>query len=141
MQAFGQQALGEPACALERRPSRVGAKDNISHPPGAHDDLAAATAGLMVRMIGIRDYSPKSFSTPFVDERPSDYTTLGLPEIVMDPGSTLALFRMAQNIRAMLAISGTFKFGGNNDRNLHQDRPKTRARRGWRAMDFVQAQA
>jgi hypothetical protein len=53
--------LASQLCSLERRPSRIGAKDSISHPPGSHDDCAAAVAGLMVRMIGVRDYTPKSF--------------------------------------------------------------------------------
>jgi len=70
--------LASQLCGLERRPSRIGAKDAISHPPGSHDDLAAAVAGLMVRMIGIRDFAPKSFHPPFVAERPHGYTSPGL---------------------------------------------------------------
>ena len=53
--------LASQLCSLERRPYPIGAKDSISHPPGSHDDCAAAVAGLMVRMIGVRDYTPKSF--------------------------------------------------------------------------------
>lgn len=34
-------------CALERRTARAG-KDSIDHPPGGHDDLANAVAGVLV---------------------------------------------------------------------------------------------
>ena len=37
--------------SLERRVSRVGAKDSIGHPAGGHDDISCAVAGLMVRML------------------------------------------------------------------------------------------
>jgi len=39
--------------SLERTSSRQGAKDIIKHPSGSHDDIAAATAGLMVRLVGV----------------------------------------------------------------------------------------
>lgn len=43
--------LTEQLVALERRTSRTG-KDLISHPPGGHDDLAAAVAGVLGRAHG-----------------------------------------------------------------------------------------
>ena len=46
--------LASQLCSLERRTSRVGAKDSIGHPPGGHDDLCASVAGLMVRLAGKR---------------------------------------------------------------------------------------
>jgi hypothetical protein len=79
--------LASQLCGVERRPSRIGAKDAISHSPGSHEDPAAAVAGLMVRMIGIRDFAPKSFHPPFVAERPHGYTSPGLPPVIADPAS------------------------------------------------------
>ena len=38
-------------CQLERRVTRAG-KDSIDHPPGAHDDLANAAAGVLVTTTG-----------------------------------------------------------------------------------------
>jgi hypothetical protein len=38
--------------ALERRASRIGAKDSIGHPSGGHDDLATVVAGLAARLCG-----------------------------------------------------------------------------------------
>lgn len=58
--------LAAQLCSLERRASRIGAKDSISHPPGGHDDCAAAVAGLMVRLVGTRDYRITSFHPPLV---------------------------------------------------------------------------
>jgi hypothetical protein len=49
VQLLDHKRLATQLCSLERRPSRIGAKDQICHPWGGHDDLAAATAGLMVR--------------------------------------------------------------------------------------------
>jgi hypothetical protein len=46
--------LAAQLCSLERRASRVGAKDQIGHPPGGHDDLCASVAGVIVRSIAIR---------------------------------------------------------------------------------------
>jgi hypothetical protein len=46
--------LASQLCSLERRTSRVGAKDSIGHPPGGHDDLCASVAGLMVRLAAKR---------------------------------------------------------------------------------------
>jgi hypothetical protein len=77
--------LAGQLCSLERRPSRVGAKDSISHPPGAHDDLAAAVARLFVRMIGIRDFTPKKFVPPFVAERERTMSVRDLPSIPSSP--------------------------------------------------------
>jgi hypothetical protein len=58
------QRLAAQLCSLERRPSRIRAKDSISHPFGGHDDCAAAVAGLMVRLVGTRDFQLKSFHAP-----------------------------------------------------------------------------
>jgi hypothetical protein len=46
--------LASQLCSLERRTSRVGAKDSIGHPPGGHDDLCASVAGLMVRLAAVK---------------------------------------------------------------------------------------
>jgi hypothetical protein len=43
--------LGNQICQLERRTAR-GGRDSIDHPPGAHDDLANAVAGALVRVAG-----------------------------------------------------------------------------------------
>jgi hypothetical protein len=48
--------LAAQLCSLERRKSRAGAKDIISHPVGGHDDLAASTAGVLVRLVGCREH-------------------------------------------------------------------------------------
>jgi hypothetical protein len=64
VQLLDHKRLAAQLCSLERRPSRVGAKDSISHPFGGHDDCAAAVAGLMVRLVGTRDYRIKSFHIP-----------------------------------------------------------------------------
>jgi hypothetical protein len=45
--------LASQLCALERRTNRAGGKDTIGHPVGGHDDLAAAVAGLSVRLVGV----------------------------------------------------------------------------------------
>jgi hypothetical protein len=81
--------LAMQLCNLERRPSRTGGKDQISHPPGSghHEDVAAAVAGLFVRMIGIRDYMPKHFGMPFVAERPRPSS---VREISNHPGELVA---------------------------------------------------
>jgi hypothetical protein len=55
-QLLDHKRLAAQLCSLERRPSRIGAKDSISNPFGGHDDCAAAVAGLMVRLVGTRDY-------------------------------------------------------------------------------------
>jgi hypothetical protein len=69
-QLLDHKRLAAQLCSLERRPSRVGAKDSISHPFGGHDDCAAAVAGLMVRLVGTRDYRIKSFHVPVIASRP-----------------------------------------------------------------------
>ncbi len=43
--------LAAQLCALERRTSRSG-RDNISHPPQGHDDLANAVAAVLVQVAG-----------------------------------------------------------------------------------------
>jgi hypothetical protein len=45
--------LAAQLCLLERRTSRLGGKDVISHPVGGHDELAASVAGLIVRLVGM----------------------------------------------------------------------------------------
>ena len=65
-QLLDHKRLAAQLCSLERRPSRIGAKDSISHPFGGHDDCAAAVAGLMVRLVGTRDYQLKSFHPPIL---------------------------------------------------------------------------
>jgi hypothetical protein len=46
--------LAAQLCSLERRTSRVGAKDQIGHPPGGHDDLCASLAGMIVRAVAAK---------------------------------------------------------------------------------------
>ena len=46
--------LASQLCALERRTSRVGAKDQIGHPPNGHDDCACVVAALVVNFVGAR---------------------------------------------------------------------------------------
>jgi hypothetical protein len=46
--------LASQLCALERRTSRVGAKDQIGHPPNGHDDCACVVAALVVNLVGAR---------------------------------------------------------------------------------------
>jgi hypothetical protein len=43
--------LSAQLCALERRTAR-GGRDSIDHPPGAHDDVANAVAGVVGRVLG-----------------------------------------------------------------------------------------
>jgi hypothetical protein len=69
-QLLDHKRLATQLCSLERRPSRIGAKDQVCHPFGGHDDCAAAVAGLMVRLVGTRDYRMKSFHVPVVASRP-----------------------------------------------------------------------
>ena len=64
-QLLDNKRLASQLCSLERRSARGGAKDSISHPPLGHDDLAAAVAGLMVRLVGQRDFSIKTWHVPF----------------------------------------------------------------------------
>jgi hypothetical protein len=40
--------------SLERRTAR-GGRDSIDHPPGAHDDVANAAAGVLVQVAGEMD--------------------------------------------------------------------------------------
>ena len=42
-------------CSLERRTGRGTGRDIIDHPPGAHDDVANATAGVLVAVAGQPD--------------------------------------------------------------------------------------
>jgi hypothetical protein len=62
-QLLDNKRLQAQLCSLERRASR-GGKDSIGHPPLGHDDCAASVAGLMVRLVGQRDYSIKSWHPP-----------------------------------------------------------------------------
>jgi hypothetical protein len=74
-QLLDHKRLAAQLCSLERRPSRIGAKDSISHPFGGHDDCGAAVAGLMVRLVGTRDYRMKSFHPPVVGPGRSEWIT------------------------------------------------------------------
>jgi Terminase large subunit, T4likevirus-type, N-terminal len=49
--------LVQQLVALERRTAR-GGRDTIDHPPGAHDDVANAVAGVIGRLISGSSYSP-----------------------------------------------------------------------------------
>jgi hypothetical protein len=44
--------LSTQLCSLERRQSRIGAKDAIGHPFGGHDDCSLVVAALMSRIVG-----------------------------------------------------------------------------------------
>jgi hypothetical protein len=60
--------LAAQLCSLERRTVR-GGKDSIDHPPGAHDDLANAVAGVVTlaavrRSLVISDGVPARFAAP-----------------------------------------------------------------------------
>jgi hypothetical protein len=44
--------LSTQLCSLERRPSRIGAKEAVGHPFGQHDDNAVVVAALMSRIVG-----------------------------------------------------------------------------------------
>jgi len=46
--------LSAQLVSLERRTAR-GSRDSIDHPPGAHDDVANATAGVLVQVAGEMD--------------------------------------------------------------------------------------
>jgi hypothetical protein len=72
-QLLDHKRLATQLCSLERRPSRIGAKDQVCHPFGGHDDLAAATAGLMVRLVGTRDYRMRSFHPPITGPSRSEW--------------------------------------------------------------------
>ena len=54
VQLLDHKRLSTQLCSLERRASRIGAKDAVGHPVGGHDDCAAAVAGLAVRLVGER---------------------------------------------------------------------------------------
>jgi hypothetical protein len=69
-QLLDHTRLAAQLCSLERRPSRIGAKDQVCHPFGGHDDCAAAVAGLMVRLVGTHDYQLRSFHVPVLGARP-----------------------------------------------------------------------
>jgi hypothetical protein len=76
-QLLDHKRLAAQLCSLERRPSRIGAKDSISHPFGGHDDCAAAVAGLMVRLVGTRDFRVKSFHPPITGPGRSAWIAAG----------------------------------------------------------------
>jgi hypothetical protein len=71
-QLLDHKRLAAQLCSLERRPSRVGAKDQVCHPFGGHDDCAAAVAGLMVRLV-TRDYQIRSFHPPITGPSRSEW--------------------------------------------------------------------
>jgi hypothetical protein len=66
VQLLDHRRLAMQLCSLERRASRVGAKDAVSHPPNGHDDCAAAVAGLMCRMVGTKKFVPPPIVVPIV---------------------------------------------------------------------------
>jgi len=47
VELLDQPKLISQLCSLERRTAR-GGRDSIDHPPGAHDDVANAAAGVLV---------------------------------------------------------------------------------------------
>ena len=59
-------------CGLERRTARSG-KDSIDHAPGAHDDIANAVAGALVRVEASRR-APQLLHVVFTDEPVTDYS-------------------------------------------------------------------
>ncbi len=54
VQLLDHRRLAMQLCSLERRASRIGAKDLVGHPPGGHDDCATVVAALMARIVGTR---------------------------------------------------------------------------------------
>jgi hypothetical protein len=88
-QLLDNKRLAAQLCSLERRPSRIGAKDSISHPFGGHDDVAASVAGLMVRLVGTRDFRIKSFHPPVLGPSRSAVTDFGsgLPAAIYGVGA------------------------------------------------------
>jgi hypothetical protein len=57
------QQLVTQLLSLERRTAR-GGRDSIDHPPGAHDDLTSAAAGVLVYLLSERRQTPVAmFST------------------------------------------------------------------------------
>jgi len=52
VQLLDSKRLSTQLCSLERKQSRIGAKDNIGHPFGGHDDCAVVVAALMSRIVG-----------------------------------------------------------------------------------------
>jgi hypothetical protein len=95
-QLLDHKRLTSQLCALERRASRIGAKDSIGHPNG-HDDIAASVAGLMVRLVGTRDYQVRSFHEPVASRTQlGDLPGYGIPAVI-------------------LPAEGCLKPGGDND--------------------------
>jgi hypothetical protein len=56
-------------CQLERSPARSG-RDNISHPPGGHDDIVNAVAGAVVMAQAAAIQEPTSFPIPIFSGTP-----------------------------------------------------------------------
>jgi hypothetical protein len=52
VQLLDNKRLATQLCSLERRQSRIGAKDAIGHPFGGHDDVALVVAALFTRIVG-----------------------------------------------------------------------------------------
>jgi hypothetical protein len=50
VQLLDNKRLATQLCSLERRQSRIGAKDAIGHPFGGHDDVALVVAALFTRI-------------------------------------------------------------------------------------------
>src|SRR5262249_40118306 len=70
-------------CSLERSVQRSG-RDQISHPPHAHDDVANAIAGVVDLVYSRSGYTLAPFSPDFVDldRRPPPQPSRPSPEIV-----------------------------------------------------------
>lgn len=60
--------LAAQLIALERRTARSG-RESIDHPPGAHDDLANAVAGVLASNLAVRS-GLRMFTYPVVGSRP-----------------------------------------------------------------------
>jgi len=70
-------------CQLERSPSR-GGKDNIGHPPGAHDDIVNAVAGAIVMAQASAIQEPTSFPMPIMISDGPRYVPGG-PSVYYEP--------------------------------------------------------
>ena len=88
-QLLDHNRLAMQLCSLERRASRIGAKDAICHPPGGHNDCAAAVAGLMVRLVGRRNYQVESFHVPHVVSVPRSFDRPFVSAADIDTGSSV----------------------------------------------------
>ena len=72
-------------CGLERRTARSG-KDSIDHAPGAHDDIANAVAGALVRVEASRR-APQLVMSSLPMNQVTDYSAVSGPQSKMPIGS------------------------------------------------------